>query len=63
VTHFTRDAPDNPAFFDIRYPPDTGFDLPDIRPDTGYGKKPDIRLDRKLKLKQLKNVKNKLLIC
>jgi hypothetical protein len=38
--HFIRDAPDippdNPAFFDIRYPAGYQIALPDIRPDTGY---------------------------
>jgi hypothetical protein len=28
--------PDNPAFFDIRYPAGYQIALPDIRPDTGY---------------------------
>jgi hypothetical protein len=39
--HRISGRPDNPAFFGIRS--DTGFDLPDtgIRPDAGYGKKPD----------------------
>jgi hypothetical protein len=35
-----RDAPDirtdNPAFFISGIRSDIGFDLPDIRPDTGY---------------------------
>jgi hypothetical protein len=38
--YVTRDAPDirpdNPAFFISNIRPDTGFDLPVIRPNTGY---------------------------
>jgi hypothetical protein len=34
--HRISGQPDNSAFFDIRN--DTGFDLPDIRPDTEYWK-------------------------
>jgi hypothetical protein len=37
-----RDAPDirpdNPAFFDIRYPPGYRIALPDIRPDIRQGR-------------------------
>jgi hypothetical protein len=37
---FTRDVldirPDKPAIFIFGLQPDTGFDLPDIRPDTEY---------------------------
>jgi hypothetical protein len=36
--HRISARPDNPAFFIDGVRPDTGFDLPDIRLDTGYGK-------------------------
>jgi hypothetical protein len=34
--HRISGRPDNPAFFDIRYPAGYQIALPDIRPDTGY---------------------------
>jgi hypothetical protein len=40
--------PDDPAFINIW--PDTGFDLPDIRPVTGCSKYPEIRLIGSLRI-------------